>query len=177
MMTTVLIASATMGASAQELKSGLVMTNLDTNVRPQDDFYEYACGGWMKNNPLPAAYSRYGSFDRLQEDNDKRINGILDELLKGTYAKGTVEQKLSDFYKLAMDQNRRNKEGVKPVMPIINKMEAAKTKEELFDIQKDLMLYGDQQFMYMGFGADEKNAKMNILNVYQGGLTLGQKEY
>ncbi|MBR5729166.1 MAG: M13 family metallopeptidase [Prevotella sp.] len=177
MMTTVLIASATMGASAQELKSGLVMTNLDTNVRPQDDFYEYACGGWMKNNPLPAAYSRYGSFDRLQEDNDKRINGILDELLKGTYAKGTVEQKLSDFYKLAMDQKRRNKEGVKPVMPIINKMEAAKTKEELFEIQKDLMLYGDQQFMYMGFGADEKNAKMNILNVYQGGLTLGQKEY
>ena len=177
MMTTVLIASATMGASAQELKSGVVMTNLDTNVRPQDDFYEYACGGWMKNNPLPAAYSRYGSFDRLQEDNDKRINGILDELLKGTYAKGTVEQKLSDFYKLAMDQKRRNKEGVKPVMPIINKMEAAKTKEELFDIQKELMLYGDQQFMYMGFGADEKNAKMNILNVYQGGLTLGQKEY
>ena len=177
MMTTVLIASATMGASAQELKSGLVMTNLDTNVRPQDDFYEYACGGWMKNNPLPAAYSRYGSFDRLQEDNDKRINGILDELLKGTYAKGTVEQKLSDFYKLAMDQKRRNKEGVKPVMPIINKMETAKTKEELFEIQKDLMLYGDQQFMYMGFGADEKNAKMNILNVYQGGLTLGQKEY
>ena len=177
MMTTVLIASATMGASAQELKSGLVMTNLDTNVRPQDDFYEYACGGWMKNNPLPAAYSRYGSFDRLQEDNDKRINGILDELRKGTYANGTIEQKLSDFYKLAMDQKRRNKEGVKPVMPIINKIEAAKTKEELFEIQKDLMRYGDQQFMYMGFGADEKNAKMNILNVYQGGLTLGQKEY
>ena len=177
MMTTVLIASATMGASAQELKSGLVMTNLDNNVRPQDDFYEYACGGWMKNNPLPAAYSRYGSFDQLQEDNDKRINGILDELRKGTYAKGTIEQKLSDFYKLAMDQKRRNKEGVKPVMPIIKKMEAATTKEELFEIQKDLMRYGDQKFMFMGFGADEKNAKMNILNVYQGGLTLGQKEY
>ena len=177
MMTTVLIASATMGASAQELKSGLVMTNLDNNVRPQDDFYEYACGGWMKNNPLPAAYSRYGSFDKLQEDNDKRINGILDELRKGTYAKGTIEQKLSDFYKLAMDQKRRNKEGVKPVMPIIKKMEAATTKEELFEIQKDLMRYGDQKFMFMGFGADEKNAKMNILNVYQGGLTLGQKEY
>ena len=177
MMTTVLIASATMGANAQELKSGLVMTNLDNNVRPQDDFYEYACGGWMKNNPLPAAYSRYGSFDQLQEDNDKRINGILDELRKGTYAKGTIEQKLSDFYKLAMDQKRRNKEGVKPVMPIIKKMEAATTKEELFEIQKDLMRYGDQKFMFMGFGADEKNAKMNILNVYQGGLTLGQKEY
>ena len=177
MMTTVLIASAAMGAGAQELKSGLVMSNLDTNVKPQEDFYQYACGGWMKNHPLPAAYSRYGSFDQLQEDNDKRINSILDELRKGTYAKGTIEQKLSDFYKLAMDQKRRNKEGVSPVMPIIKKMEAAQTKEQLFEIQKELMQYGDQQFMYMGFGADDKNATENILNIYQGGLTLGQKEY
>lgn len=127
MMTTVLIASAAMGAGAQELKSGLVMSNLDTNVKPQEDFYQYACGGWMKNHPLPAAYSRYGSFDQLQEDNDKRINSILDELRKGTYAKGTIEQKLSDFYKLAMDQKRRNKEGVNPVMPIIKKMEDRKS--------------------------------------------------
>ena len=177
MMTTLLIASAAMGAGAQELTSGLKMSNLDTSVKPQDDFYQYACGGWMKNHPLPAAYSRYGSFDQLQEDNDKRINGILDELRKGTYAKGTVEQKLSDFYKLAMDQKRRNKEGVQPVMPIIKKMEAAQTKEQLFEIQKELMPYGDQQFMYMGFGADDKNASQNILNIYQGGLTLGQKEY
>ena len=113
----------------------------------------------------------------MQEDNDKRINSILDELRKGTYAKGTIEQKLSDFYKLAMDQKRRNKEGVSPVMPIIKKMEAAQTKEQLFEIQKELMQYGDQQFMYMGFGADDKNATENILNIYQGGLTLGQKEY
>jgi putative endopeptidase len=174
-MTTMLIAAATTGAYAQAQKTGIFPENLDKSVKPCDDFYDFACGGWVKNNPLPAAYSRYGSFDRLQEDNDKRINGILSEMEKGTYAKGTVEQKLSDFYKLAMDQKRRNKEGVKPVMPIIEKMEAAKTKEQLFDIQKQLMEYGDQQFMYMGFGADDKNASQNILNIYQSGLTLGQK--
>ena len=170
-------AIAMMTMAQDKLGSGLNKADFNTSVRAGDDFYEYACGGWMKSNPLPAAYSRYGSFDRLQEDNDKRINSILDEMLKGSYQKGSVEQKLSDFYKLAMDQKRRNKEGVSPVMPIIKKMEAAQTKEQLFEIQKELMQYGDQQFMYMGFGADDKNATENILNIYQGGLTLGQKEY
>lgn len=79
----VLFASATMTVDAQaQLKSGIDMSNLDTSVRPVDDFYKYACGGWMKNNPLPAAYSRFGSFDQLALDNNKRINSILTDLLK-----------------------------------------------------------------------------------------------
>ena len=160
-----------------ELGSGLNTADFNKNVRPGDDFYEYACGGWMKNNPLPAAYSRYGSFDRLQEDNDKRINGILKELQSNTYAKGTIEQKLSDLYKLAMDSTRRNKEGVAPVMPLIKKLEAAKSVKQLLAIQLEQAPYGEQEFFYAGFGADEKNATQNILSIYQSGLTLGQKEY
>ncbi|MCR5579290.1 MAG: M13 family metallopeptidase [Prevotella sp.] len=160
-----------------ELGSGLNTADFNKNVRPGDDFYEYACGGWMKAHPLPAAYSRYGSFDRLQEDNDKRINGILKELQSNTYQKGTVEQKLSDLYKLAMDSVRRNQEGVSPVMPLIKKMEAAKNNQQLFQIQLELAPYGEQEFFFCGIGADEKNATQNILNVYQGGLSLGQKEY
>ena len=172
------MASVSMMMMAQtELGSGLNEADFNKNVRPGDDFYEYACGGWMKNNPLPAAYSRYGSFDRLQEDNDKRINGILKELQSNTYAKGTIEQKLSDLYKLAMDSTRRNKEGVAPVMPLIKKLEAAKTVKQLLAIQLELAPYGEQEFFYAGFGADEKNATQNILSIYQSGLTLGQKEY
>ena len=172
------MASVSMMMMAQtELGSGLNEADFNKNVRPGDDFYEYACGGWMKNNPLPAAYSRYGSFDRLQEDNDKRINGILKELQSNTYAKGTIEQKLSDLYKLAMDSTRRNKEGVAPVMPLIKKLEAAKTVKQLMAIQLELAPYGEQEFFYAGFGADEKNATQNILSIYQSGLTLGQKEY
>ena len=172
------MASVSMMMMAQtELGSGLNEADFNKNVRPGDDFYEYACGGWMKNNPLPGAYSRYGSFDRLQEDNDKRINGILKELQSNTYAKGTIEQKLSDLYKLAMDSTRRNKEGVAPVMPLIKKLEAAKSVKQLLAIQLEQAPYGEQEFFYAGFGADEKNATQNILSIYQSGLTLGQKEY
>ena len=116
-----LIASATMGVEAQQLKSGIDITNLNQTVKPGNDFYQYACGGWMKKNPLPAAYSRFGSFDQLQEDNNKRINTILKDLTSGKkkYQKGSVEQKLGDFYKLAMDQKRRNREGVAPVLPYL----------------------------------------------------------
>ena len=174
----VLFAAAPFAAGAQaQLKSGIDLTNLDTSVKPAEDFYKYACGGWMKKNPLPAAYSRFGSFDQLALDNNKRINSILTDLLKNTYQAGTTEQKLSDFYKLAMDSVRRNKEGVTPAMPLINEIEGAKTVADLRALQLKYAAFGYGVPMGIGFGADEKNAKMNILNIYQGGLVLGQKEY
>ena len=164
-------------AQGQTLSSGIDLKNMDNSVRPQDDFFQYACGGWMKNNPLPAAYSRYGSFDVLGEDNNKRINGILTELLEKTYPAGTVERKLIDLYKLAMDEKRRDAEGVTPLKPILNKLEKAKSVKDLFAIQLSLIPYGDSEFFGLYIGADQKNAKMNIINVMQGGTTLGQKEY
>ncbi len=171
------LATMTITGSAQQLRSGINLADLDTSVRPADDFYEYACGGWMKANPLPAAYSRYGSFDRLAEDNNKRINGILKELLENSYENGTVEQKLSDLYKLAMDSARREQDGLSPVMPLIKRLEAAKTKDQLFAIQLELAPYGSEEFFNSYIAADEKNASENIVNIFQGGLTLGQKDY
>ncbi|WP_370641578.1 M13 family metallopeptidase [Prevotella sp. E9-3] len=167
-----------MGCSGDKvLKSGIDLSNLDTTAVAGDDFYRFACGGWMEKNPLPAAYSRYGSFDVLAEENNKRINGILDELLQRDYEKGTSEQKLSDLYKLAMDSVRRDKEGIKPVMSLLERVEAAQTLDELFEIQLELAPFGFTGVYSAGLAADEKDAKNNILNISQSGLSLGQKDY
>lgn len=159
------------------LGTGLNPGDLDKSARPADDFYQYACGGWMASHPLPAAYSRYGSFDKLAEDNVKRINGILDELKTATFAEGTTERKLSDLYKLAIDQDRRNKDGLAPAMPMLKRLQKAKSIKALAELQQEMATYTSSEFYGMYIGADEKNARENIVNVMQGGLVLRQKEY
>jgi putative endopeptidase len=171
-----MMATVPMMGMAQN-QSGLIEKNFDRNVRPQDDFYEFATGGWQKNHPLPAAYSRFGSFDQLQEDNNKRINTILGELQKKKYKKGTIEQKLSYFYKQALDVTSRNKAGISPVKPFLDEIEEAKDVASLRQLQLKYATQGYGQQFASFFDADQKNVAMNILNLYQSGLTLGQKDY
>ena len=171
-----LVAAPAQGLMAQN-QSGLDMTNFDKSVRPADDFYRYATGGWQKLHPLPAAYSRYGSFDMLQENVNKQVNSILTSLTKKKFKEGTTERKLSDFYKLAMDQDRRNKEGLAPVKPLLDEMEAAKTLDQLHDLQLKYAKIGYGVPFGSYFGADDKNVTRNILCLSQDGLTLGQKDY
>ena len=171
-----MMATVPMMGMAQN-QSGLIEKNFDRNVRPQDDFYEFATGGWQKNHPLPAAYSRFGSFDQLQEDNNKRINTILGELQKKKYKKGTIEQKLSDFYKQALDVASRNKAGISPVKPLLDEIEKAENVASLRQLQLKYAAQGYGQQFASFFDADQKNVTMNILNLYQSGLTLGQKDY
>ena len=172
-----IVSSSVVGMAQTQLESGIDLTNMDLTANPATDFYQYATGGWQKKNPLPAAYSRYGSFDQLQEDNNKRINGILSDLLKNTYPEGSIERKLSDFYKLAMDSTRRDKECVAPVTPLLKKIEALKSVPEFKKLQMQYAPFSFGVPFDASFNADERNASMNILYLYQGGLTLGQKEY
>lgn len=178
MIPVVAFMSAPFMVHAQDnLSAGIKIENLDRSAKPGDDFYQYACGGWMKANPLPAAFSRYGSFDQLGQNNVKRVNELLGELLEKEYPKGSIEQKLSEFYKLAMDSVRRNSEGVAPTMSTIKDIESASTKDALINIQLKYAIFRYGIPLQIEFAADEKNARMNILNVSQSGLTLGQKDY
>lgn len=170
------VTAPVMGVDAQN-QSGLDLSNLDRSVKPVDDFYQFATGGWQKNHPLPAAYSRYGSFDMLQENVNKQVNSILTTLSKKKYKAGTTERKLSDFYKLALDSARRDREGLAPVKPLLDEIEAAPNIKSLRDLQLKYADFGYGVPFGMYFGADEKNVTMNILTLSQGGLTLGQKDW
>lgn len=157
--------------------SGLAIENIDRSVRPQDNFDQFANGIWKKNNPCPAAYSRYTMFDVLRDNNDKKNTELMNELLTKNFAFGTNEQKISDYYKQSMDSVRRNAEGTKPVQPLIKEIEAAKTLADLksFWEKHPFLSYGT---LYGGgFGADSKNSEWNIFHASGAGLSLGQKEY
>ena len=156
---------------------GVKVSNMDLSVSPGESFYDYACGGWVKDNPLPAAYSRFGSFDVLQQQCEKQMTSIIQELSSHNYAKGTNEQKISDYYKLAMDSVRRNKEGYVPVKKYLDLLANAKTKAQLEKLEEEYAFAGLGQFYGTYIGADEKDSKNNVLNVFQAGIALGEKEY
>jgi putative endopeptidase len=165
------------GAKSGISKSGLDLSNLDRSVKPTEDFYKFATGGWQKLHPLPAAYSRFGSFDMLQENVNKQVSSILTTLTKKKYAEGSTDRKLSDFYKLALDSARRNREGLAPVKPYMDEIEAAKSLQDIQALQLKYAKIGLGQPFGSYFAADDKNVKNNIFQLSQGGLTLGQKDW
>ena len=154
--------------------TGIDLANLDTTAVAQNDFYQYACGGWMVNNPLTGEYSRFGSFDKLGENNREQLNGLIKEIADKQHAKGTIEQKIGDLYNLAMDTARRDVEGIKPLQKTLDDIAAINDRAELSRLLGESMTYG---IWAMYVDADEMNSSMNILKTYQAGFTLGEKEY
>ena len=116
-------------ANAQTM--GIKLENMDKSAKPGTDFYQYACGGWMEKNPLRPEFSRYGSFDVVSEENQKRIREIIEGLAAKPQEKGSLGQKIGDLYALRMDSVRQNKDGVKPVMADLKRVADVKTTAEL----------------------------------------------
>ena len=94
-------------ACTKQQTTGIHLDNLDTTVVAQNDFYQYACGGWMKNNPLPNEYSRFGSFDKLGLQNLEQVNGLIADIAAKQHPMGSIPQKIGDVYNLSMDIERR----------------------------------------------------------------------
>ncbi|MBR1878027.1 MAG: M13 family metallopeptidase [Paludibacteraceae bacterium] len=164
----------TTACTTKQQTTGIDLANLDTTAVPQNDFYQYACGGWMAANPLTPEYSRFGSFDKLGLNNLEQVNGLIQELASKKHKQGSVEQKIGDLYNLAMDTARRNQEGIAAVQETLDEIEGISTREQLSEVLGKAM---DYQLWAMYVDADAMNSSMNILNEYQAGFALGEKEY
>lgn len=173
------LAFAVTGASAQttDLKSGLDRNDMDLSIKPGTNFFDYAGGNWRKSHPIPAEYSRYGSFEVLIENNERQLHDLIEQLAKESHPAGSLEQKISDLYNLAMDSTRRNREGWTPIKGQLEQVAAVKTLKDLTILSGQLGRYGVESYFGIGVGSDMKDSKMNIVGIQQGGLSLGNRDY
>lgn len=160
-----------------ELTSGIDLANLDTTALPGTSFYQYACGGWMKNHPLTDEYSRFGSFDLLAENNRKQLRGLIEELASGKHEAGSVAQKVGGLYNIAMDSLKLNKEGGAPIKPELDKIGAIKDKSEIYPMIAGMQKNGMYPYFALYVGADDMNSNSNMVHTYQGGLGMGERDY
>lgn len=159
------------------MTSGIDLTNLDTTAVQGADFYQYACGGWMKKPPLTNEYSRFGSFDMLAENNREQLKGLIVEIAAGQNAQGTIGQKIGDIYNLAMDSVKLNADGVTPIQADLEKIASVKDKSEIVPLMAELAHSGVFPYFSFYVGADIMDSKSNLFQLYQGGISLGEKEY
>lgn len=167
------------GAFAQgNLSSGIDLKNLDTSVKPGDDFYHYAAGGWLKSHPLDAEHVQNGAFTDLYEQSQKRIQDIILDFASKPQKQGTLGQKIGSLYNLLMDSVRLNREGWRPIKPTLDKIAAIKNRKEYQLVCAQLDRNGESTMMFgIGAGADQKDSEWNLVAVGQSGLGLGERDY
>lgn len=159
------------------LSSGINLENLDTTVSPVEDFYQFACGGWMKNNPLKDEYSRYGSFDVLAENNQVQLKEIITNAASSQNKKGSVAQKIGDLYNMGMDTVTIEKQGAEPLKDELTAIANIKDKKELSSVLANMCLEGLNPFLGIFGEADPDNSSMTIAWVWQSGLGIGDRDY
>jgi len=169
--------SISLNAANPALDKGLNIANLDKSVVPGNDFYRFATGGWMDANPIPDEYSRYGSFDKLRENNQKQIRELIEEMGKSTHEKGSAAQKIGDLYRIGTDSAKLNADGAAPIQAQLKAINAASGKDDIIKLTASLRKWGIAPFFGAYVGADDKNSSMNIFQLYQGGLGLEERDY
>lgn len=166
------------GQKEAKSTSGIDLANMDTTVAAGTDFFRYACGGWNDAHPLTAEYSRYGTFDQLFENSQKQLRELIEGLAaqKNNQA-GSAAQKIGDLYNMAMDSVTLNKQGAEPVKAMLDKIAALKDKSEIIPMMTEMAHAGIGTYFHSYVYADPKNSSLNIFQMGQGGINLGEKEY
>lgn len=166
-------------AACSERQTGenpLPQSNFDLSVAPGTDFYQYACGGWMANNPLKPEYSRYGSFDRLAELCEEQMHDLVTELVSENQQPGSVAAKVKELYTLGLDSARLNAEGMAPVKADLDEINNLSGREVPAAIGR-LHAQGISPFFYVYVGPDGKDSRQNLLCLNQGGIAMGDRDY
>ena len=177
-LTSLMVMAIALGSCQNnQLGIGIKLDNMNDSVAPGTDFYQYACGGWMKSNPLSSEYSRFGSFDVVAENNKEQIKSLIEELSAKDNERGSIAQKIGDLYKMSMDSVRQNKDGYKPIVPDMKAIEALDSREAILSYMNKQQIYGGSHLIASGIGADMMNSNMNMVEIGQGGLSLGTKDY
>jgi len=153
------------------------LQNLDTTVSPCENFYQYAVGGWLKNNPIPSTESRWSSFNVVNDSNNLKLRHILNEFSTGEYAEGSMEQKLGDLYSTALDSNLSNELGIKPLTDELEKIDALNSQADMITLLAEHKAIGVNSLFGVYIGQDDKNSEQYITHLYQSGLGLPDRDY
>ena len=163
--------------TGKHTNSGIDFANLDTTAVASADFYQYACGGWMKNHPLTDEYSRFGSFDMLRENNRLQLQGLIEELAAAQHPQGSIAQKVGGLYNIAMDSVKLNSEGVAPIKDDLDKIANIQSPTDMYVAIAEMQKNGMFPYFYVYVGADDMNSDMNMVHTYQGGLGMGERDF
>ncbi len=169
--------AATTAVAQPALTSGIDKANMNLKAKPGTDFFEYAAGGWNAAHPLTPEFSRYSQFEALGETNNRQLRELIEELAVGKFAQGSLEQKIGAYYRLYMDSVRRNREDYEPIRPLLNEIESIRTRQDVQHAQARLHALNIENFFGIGCDADLKDARWNLMQVNQGGLSMGESDY
>lgn len=173
----VMITSSCTEQKTTQTQDRLDPASLDTTALAGASFYQYATGGWQKANPIPDEYARYGSFDKLREENQVQIQSLIEELGKQENPVGSNAQKVGDLYRMAIDSVKLNSDGATPLRPQLEMIAAAKDKKDIIRLMAQISRYASSPFFGFSVGPDDKNSSMNIAHIYQSGIGMGDRDY
>ncbi|CAF3947455.1 unnamed protein product, partial [Rotaria sp. Silwood1] len=172
-----LIAFASCKTEAKKEQHFLTLSNIDSTVKPGDNFYLFVNGKWIKNTEIPASESRIGAFLDVYNKSKDNLKAIFDDLAKSSPAAGSIEQKVADFYASGMDTVAIDKLGYEPIKPYLKKIDDIKDIKGIMQFTAEAQTEQNPTLFNMQIGADEKNSAMNIPSLYQGGLGLPDRDY